>query len=85
MGRQRSSRTSGATAVMDLVALLPWWVGVALAFVAYFWLHSVAGRGVTMRSMPPASSHLALIPVPAPPPMIGRPSAIFRCRRSRIC
>src|SRR5512145_1021158 len=26
---------------------------------------------MTMRSMPPASSHLAESPVPAPPPMIG--------------
>ena len=28
---------------------------------------------MTIRSMPPASSHLADRPVPAPPPMIGRP------------
>src|SRR5438270_684172 len=34
-----------------------------------------------MRSMPPASAHLALMPVPAPPPMIGLPAAI--CARSR--
>ncbi len=27
---------------VDLVALLPWWVGVALAIVSYLWLHSVA-------------------------------------------
>lgn len=40
MGRQRSSRTSGATAVMDLVALLPWWLGVALAIGAYLALHA---------------------------------------------
>ncbi len=31
-----------------------------------------------IRSIPPASAHLALRPVPAPPPMIGRPSAILR-------
>src|SRR5215216_2385507 len=30
---------------------------------------------MTMRSMPPASSHLAERPVPAPPPMIGSPRA----------
>ncbi len=40
MGRQRSSRTSGATAVMDLVALLPWWLGVAVAIGAYLALHA---------------------------------------------
>ena len=36
------------------------------------------------RSMPPASAHLALRPVPAPPPMIGRPSAIFLRNDARI-
>src|SRR4051794_12455201 len=30
---------------------------------------------MTMRSMPPASSHFAERPVPAPPPMIGSPRA----------
>src|SRR6478752_7350018 len=30
---------------------------------------------MTMRSMPPASSHFAESPVPAPPPMIGSPRA----------
>src|SRR4051812_44417968 len=34
------------------------------------------------RSMPPASAHLALIPVPAPPPMIGLPAATWA--RSRL-
>ena len=32
---------------------------------------------MTMRSMPPASSHLAESPVPAPPPTIGSPRAII--------
>src|SRR5262245_47564176 len=32
---------------------------------------------MTMRSMPPASSHLAESPVPAPPPMIGSPRSIM--------
>src|SRR4051794_38827979 len=39
---------------------------------------------MTIRSMPPASSHLALMPVPAPPPMIGRPAATFVRSRSTI-
>src|SRR5262249_4579502 len=36
-----------------------------------------------MRSIPPASAHLALIPVPAPPPMIGLPAATWARRRRR--
>ena len=32
---------------------------------------------MTMRSMPPASSHFAESPVPAPPPMIGSPRRIM--------
>jgi len=31
-------------AVVEATALLPWWVGVALALVSYFWLHSIAQR-----------------------------------------
>ena len=31
---------------------------------------------MTIRSMPPASSNLALMPVPAPPPMMGTPALI---------
>src|SRR5262249_14187031 len=37
-----------------------------------------------IKSMPPASAHLALSPVPAPPPMIGRPSVTLRRKASRI-
>src|SRR5262249_13361537 len=41
-----------------------------------------------IRSMPPASAHLALMPVPAPPPMIGRPADTWersRCKHwSRV-
>src|SRR4029078_6768322 len=38
-----------------------------------------------IRSMPPASAHFALMPGPAPPPMIGLPEASCvrkRCRHS---
>src|SRR5678809_1704238 len=38
---------------------------------------------MTMRSMPPASSHFADRPVPAPPPISGRPAAILARKRSR--
>ncbi|MEX8494061.1 hypothetical protein [Sphaerotilus sp.] len=40
MSRRR--KTSGADAVTDLVAKLPWWVGVVLAVVAYVGLHRLA-------------------------------------------
>src|SRR5690606_5750066 len=40
---------------------------------------------MTMRSMPPSSSHFAESPVPAPPPMIGSPRAIIARNFSRIC
>lgn len=35
-------KTSPAEDVMDLVAMLPWWVGVLLAGLAYLALHHVA-------------------------------------------
>lgn len=42
MARRRKSST--ADDLMDLVALLPWWGGVALAAVSYGVLHAVATR-----------------------------------------
>src|SRR5262249_22627466 len=38
-----------------------------------------------IRSMPPASAHLALRPAPAPPPMMGLPAATWARRRCRHC
>lgn len=40
----RRNKTSPAEDLMNLIALMPWWVGVALAIVFYLWLHSVAVR-----------------------------------------
>lgn len=42
MARRR--RSSAADDLMDLVAMLPWWAGVALAMVSYWVLHSIAIR-----------------------------------------
>ena len=39
---------------------------------------------MTMRSMPPASSHLAESPVPAPPPMMGSRRRIMPRNRLRM-
>ena len=39
---------------------------------------------MTIRSMPPASSHFADRPVPAPPPTIGTRRSIMSGNRSRI-
>ncbi len=44
MARRR--RTSPAEDLMDLIGMLPWWAGVALAVVAYVMLHHVAGQAV---------------------------------------
>lgn len=40
MGRRRQA--SAADDLLDLVAMLPWWAGVALALLSYFLLHAVA-------------------------------------------
>ena len=37
---------------MDLVAMLPWWVGVVLALVSYLLLHSVASQQVVATAQP---------------------------------
>lgn len=40
MARRR--KTAPVEDLIDVVALMPWWVGVALAVVGYLWLHHVA-------------------------------------------
>ena len=44
MSRKRKSST--AEDLMDIVAMLPWWAGVALAGACYWALHAVATRAV---------------------------------------
>lgn len=44
----RRKKTSTADDVVDLVAMLPWWVGVALALVLYLVLHRIAVRPVVV-------------------------------------
>lgn len=46
MARRR--KTSPAEDLMDVVAMLPWWAGVALAGVSYFVLHRVASQEVVV-------------------------------------
>lgn len=48
----RRGKTSPAEDIMDLVATLPWWVGVALALVSYLLLHSVASQQVVATAQP---------------------------------
>ena len=48
----RRGKTSPAEDIMDLVAVLPWWVGVALALVSYLLLHSVASQQVVATAQP---------------------------------
>lgn len=52
MGRRRSNT---ARDIVEVVAALPWWVGVALAVVAYVALHWIAATPVT----PPRSGQSA--------------------------
>jgi restriction system protein len=48
----RRGKTSPAEDIMDLVAMLPWWVGVVLALASYLLLHSVASQQVVATTQP---------------------------------
>jgi restriction system protein len=41
----RNKKSSPAEELVDLIALMPWWAGCALALVSYLWLHGVATQG----------------------------------------
>lgn len=44
----RRKRTSPAEDLIELVALLPWWAGVALALASYVMLHRIAAQPITV-------------------------------------
>ena len=48
----RRKKTSPAEDIMKLVAMLPWWAGVALALVSYLLLHGVASQPVVAATQP---------------------------------
>lgn len=48
----RRKRTSTADDLLELVAMLPWWVGVLLAVVSYFVLQSIASQPVVAPTQP---------------------------------
>lgn len=48
----RRKKTSPAEDLMDLVAMLPWWVGVVLALVFYVVLHRMASQQVATAAQP---------------------------------
>jgi restriction system protein len=57
----RRKKTSAAEDLMDVVALLPWWAGVGLAFIAYIVLHAIAGREVVANTTP-GQIHTVVLP-----------------------
>lgn len=42
----RRNKTSSFEDIIEIVAKLPWWVGVTLALFFYLWLHHVASQSV---------------------------------------
>lgn len=48
----RRKKPSPAEALMDLVAMLPWWAGVGLALVTYLLLHRVASQAFLAPALP---------------------------------
>lgn len=56
----RRKKNGLADAVVEATALLPWWAGVALALVSYFWLHSIAQKPLTMALQPGQAGSFAV-------------------------
>ena len=48
----RRKKTGFAEDLIDIVAMLPWWVGIALAPVSYVLLHGVSTQSVVAASQP---------------------------------
>jgi restriction system protein len=48
----RRKKTGIAEDLIDLVAMLPWWVGIALALVSYLLFHGIASQSVMAAAQP---------------------------------
>lgn len=55
----RKRKTSTAEDLMDLIAMLPWWAGIALALTSYMVLHSIAIRPLPAAQSPQQIGQLA--------------------------
>lgn len=55
----RKRKTSTAEDLMDLIAMLPWWAGIALALTSYMVLHSIAIRPLPAAQSPQQIDQLA--------------------------
>ena len=54
----RRKKSNPAEDLIELVALLPWWAGVALALLSYLLLHQVAAQPLTASSQPGQVSNI---------------------------
>lgn len=48
----RRRKTSPAEDVLEVISLMPWWAGVAIAAISYFLLHRLAQQPVTASAQP---------------------------------
>ncbi len=48
----RRKKDHAANVLVEVTALMPWWAGVALAVVSYFWLHSIAVKPLAAALQP---------------------------------
>ena len=55
----KRSRKNTTSILMHLAALIPWWMGVALALASYGWLHSIALGASPFALLPAQISELA--------------------------
>jgi restriction system protein len=49
MSRRKNSSLDD---LLDIAKMLPWWIDIAIAIIAYFWLHSIATSEVVMVAQP---------------------------------
>ena len=48
-----------ASELIDLISLMPWWVGIALAVIVYFVLHAVASYPIPQATQPGSAGNIA--------------------------
>ena len=49
MSRRKNSALDD---LLDIAKMLPWWIDIAIAIIAYFWLHSIATSDAVVVAQP---------------------------------
>lgn len=77
----RRGKKSPAEDLMEIVAMLPWWAGVALALLSYLLMHRIANRELI--ATPQLGEVGTIVSHQVPPSQCRTDAMVVRTRKAR--